>query len=290
MNAGGGRAGEGAREEGTPPVVPVPCWRCGQIVSPAEGKCPRCHAVLEPASACADGPAGRANGSAEASLGEMVGIVRVLIVYGGILLLVIAMGAVLRQLHTAEEVKSGSRAMARNLWHHLAVMEILFSGVVIFGLFWAPRPAPIRKPSRGLAWAAWLASGPILALVLLANVAYHAWLRDIFGIDVDEKVGLDELAYFVPAALMVCVQPAVIEELMFRYLLLGSLLPVTGTHAAVWISALAFGIAHLATPLSVPIFILLGIMLGYARVATGGLGLPILLHLVHNSVILWRAM
>jgi membrane protease YdiL (CAAX protease family) len=46
-----------------------------------------------------------------------------------------------------------------------------------------------------------------------------------------------------------------------------------------------FGLAHLGVPLSVPILILIGVMLGYARVLTGGVCIPILLHFIHNMLV-----
>ena len=285
-----GNSDEAAGGEGVPPVLPVSCWRCGQMVVPMDGKCPRCDAVVRSMPGDDQRPATQSGSSAVGSAGESLGIVRMLIVYGAILLVVIVSGAVIRQCFTARELKAPSEATIRTLLTHLTVVEVILSAIVIFGLFWVPRPVPLRRPRRTLAWGAWVVSAPVLALALLANVGYHTWLRDSLGLPTVENVLIAESPSFLLLVLLFCVQPAIIEELMFRFLFLGSIKPVTGTHTAVWISALAFGLAHLASPLSVPILIVMGIVLGYARVATGGLWLPMLLHFTHNLVVIWQEM
>jgi membrane protease YdiL (CAAX protease family) len=87
--------------------------------------------------------------------------------------------------------------------------------------------------------------------------------------------------------LAICVQPAIFEELFFRYLTLGHLRSVTGVHGAVWVSSLIFGLAHLGVPLSIPMLVVVGVVLGYARVWSGSLLLPMLMHAAHNLVIVY---
>ena len=47
-----------------------------------------------------------------------------------------------------------------------------------------------------------------------------------------------------------------------------------------------FGMAHLGNVPGWPVLMLLGAGLGYARVYSGGLTLPILLHFLHNFAVL----
>jgi CAAX protease family protein len=77
-----------------------------------------------------------------------------------------------------------------------------------------------------------------------------------------------------------------VEEWFFRYLALGSLRPFVGVHGAVLISAVMFGTAHIFNPLGIPMLMVVGVVLGYARVASGGMLLPILMHFGHNAAIL----
>jgi membrane protease YdiL (CAAX protease family) len=83
----------------------------------------------------------------------------------------------------------------------------------------------------------------------------------------------------------VCLQPALVEELYFRCLLFGALRSVMGGHAVVWVTAAAFAIAHIGTPLSMPVLFLVGILLGYARLGSGRMWLPMVLHFLHNAAI-----
>lgn len=48
-----------------------------------------------------------------------------------------------------------------------------------------------------------------------------------------------------------------------------------------------FALAHLYNPLGLPILFLIGIILGYARVYSGGLLLPMLMHFGHNFAIIY---
>ena len=80
---------------------------------------------------------------------------------------------------------------------------------------------------------------------------------------------------------LICIQPAVVEELFFRYLCFEVLRDYASGRVIVFLTALMFGLAHVGTPLSIPLLILLGILFGYARLH-GGMALCILLHALHN--------
>jgi membrane protease YdiL (CAAX protease family) len=168
-----------------------------------------------------------------------------------------------------------------------AVFEGLDTFLVLAGLLIAGRMRsylPAGSPAL-----TWLLSAPGLLVLLGVNLAYHLSLRWLVNQYVTGPtpqyidIGLEQGWL---ALLLVCVQPAVVEELFFRYLLLGSLRPHVGMHAAVWITAAIFGVAHLGSIPAWPVLILLGAGLGYARVYSGGLLLPMLLHFLHNLAVL----
>ena len=127
----------------------------------------------------------------------------------------------------------------------------------------------------------------MLAGLLAVNYAYHLVIRKIIDVPLffDQDVIASQLTGL--SLLAVCVQPAIVEELFFRYLALGTLRRVTGTHLAVILSSVMFGIAHLGVPLSMPLLMLIGLALGYLRVCSGSLLLPIGVHFLHNAAILW---
>jgi membrane protease YdiL (CAAX protease family) len=87
--------------------------------------------------------------------------------------------------------------------------------------------------------------------------------------------------------LLMAVQPAIVEELFFRYFALNALRDAAGPHAAVWVSAVMFALAHVYNPLGLPWLLVAGVVWGYWRVASGGLALTMLLHFTHNALMLW---
>jgi len=174
----------------------------------------------------------------------------------------------------------------RDLFHDTLVFEGVDTVIVLAALVLASRPV-----GRAAAWnrdATWLLSVPGLAAVLVVNFAYHALLVYLFT---DGTAAADDSAQESLSrdgwrtVLTVCVQPAVVEEVFFRFLLLGHLRHHLGTHAAVWLSSVLFGMAHLGNIPGWPVLILIGAGLGYARVLSGGLALPILLHFCHNLAV-----
>jgi membrane protease YdiL (CAAX protease family) len=107
-------------------------------------------------------------------------------------------------------------------------------------------------------------------------------------------LGAEELRYTEPfleagygwstIIVTVCVQPAIVEELAFRGVVLSALGRVLGARDAVVVSALLFMVIHL-TVLSFPHLFLIGLALGFLRVKTGSLYPCMLLHFVHNLLV-----
>lgn len=84
---------------------------------------------------------------------------------------------------------------------------------------------------------------------------------------------------------VMAVLPAVGEELLFRGVIQPTLMKKVPVHAAIWITALLFGAMHQNLINLVPLT-LLGGMIGYLRVWSGSLWLPILAHYANNSLLL----
>jgi membrane protease YdiL (CAAX protease family) len=81
--------------------------------------------------------------------------------------------------------------------------------------------------------------------------------------------------------LVTCVQPAVIEELAFRGVVIGALRRALSPVETVLVSALMFMILHLS-PLRFPHTLALGLAAGYLRVRTKSIYPCIALHFAHN--------
>lgn len=77
------------------------------------------------------------------------------------------------------------------------------------------------------------------------------------------------------------VAAAVSEELLFRGLIQGGLEKSLGKGRAIVLTSIAFAVIHML-PWGMPSYLLAGLVLGTAAVATGTLAVPILIHLLNN--------
>jgi membrane protease YdiL (CAAX protease family) len=172
----------------------------------------------------------------------------------------------------------------RETFYETMVFEGVDTVIVLAAVVLASRP--LRNPALWHRLGTWLLSGPGFLLLLGVNLGYHYLLQAVLQVEPDAGEPPESLArdgWWV--ILSTCVQPAFVEELFFRFLLLGHLRHHLGVHAAVWISSVMFGMAHLGNVPGWPVLTLIGAGLGYARVLSGGLALPIALHFTHNLVI-----
>ena len=162
------------------------------------------------------------------------------------------------------------------------VFEAVDTAIVVLTLAAAGIP-PVRAVAGKRAVVMWAFGVPCLGVLFALNMGYHLTLRALFNPEDVIEIGLADGWWTI---LLVCVQPAVVEELFFRYMLLGHLRPHIGTHGSVGLTAVLFGMAHLGGFISWPVLMIVGVGLGYARVFSGGLALPILLHFLHNLAVL----
>ena len=82
--------------------------------------------------------------------------------------------------------------------------------------------------------------------------------------------------------------PALGEELVFRGLVLGGLQRLASPRNAILVSAFFFATIHLS-PISFAHLFVMGLVLGWARVATGTLWPSIVLHAAYNAAVLLQA-
>lgn len=209
----------------------------------------------------------------------------VLACYGG-MAMVLFTHSVVDALHGEWAMMDGDDILNRMKWDSI-VFDLLDLGLILIALAFAGRPE--RFPPAWHRGLTWLCSVPGFAVFLGINLAYSFTLRELlkdFLPDDHEFVmlGLDKDAWW--AIVLICIHPAIAEELFFRHLMLGHLRSHMGLHGAVWVTAVLFGMAHLTNVGGWPVLIIVGAGLGYARVLSGGLLLPILLHFFHNLAVL----
>ena len=259
-------------------LPPVICWRCGKLVEPAH-RCPHCRAKIgsEPAHLGPGGPGVPEEGPLDPiDAGKVAG--RIIGIYACLMALSVAGGLVIRHMQKAG---AGRPDLAPVL-----LIEVIDSFLVLAALVVVPTRRKFRSMTIGSRAAGWVAGGLLMTMGLAANFAYGRWLVTSLGLEIF-KTDLVALFGWGPMLIgVICVQPAIFEELFFRHLVLDNLRETTGRETAVLVSAVMFGLAHIGTPLHMPVLILLGFILGYARILGGSLLLPMILHFLHNLSVL----
>jgi membrane protease YdiL (CAAX protease family)/Flp pilus assembly protein TadD len=121
--------------------------------------------------------------------------------------------------------------------------------------------------------------GTYLCNFLLAQLVHNEGpLQNTVPIFQDALHSSPWIAYLIMAVAI----PA-IEEILFRGLLFGSLRKWLASMWTVIVTALIFAAFHLQPAAFIQLF-LLGCLLGWARARTGSVALPILLHVLNNSL------
>lgn len=206
-----------------------------------------------------------------------------LVAYAGFLGLLVTQSV--RAVLAGEVVPVRSRVIRETIALELAGAAIVIAAVVLCG---RPQYFPPKRRLR-----TWLLAAPLFLVAIAGNVGYTLalrWVVRTFGgeiPDLPDGAEIDLSTGVWTAIALVCVQPAVIEELFFRHVLMGHLRPHLGMHLAVWVTAVAFGLAHIGTVGGWPVLVLVGAGLGYARALSGNLALPMVLHFLHNLAVLY---
>jgi membrane protease YdiL (CAAX protease family) len=255
----------------------VDCWRCGKPTE-ADSPCSRCGASARPRDVDESPRARRRAARTESSTAY-----RLLWFYGAFLATSVAFGWV---IHFGLDQKVINDVdTANNVLYQMIGLELVDVVLILVALVVVKRPAPAPHVDIGRRIAAWLAAPLFLAIALGANLGYHHLLISMTGLPTVEDQIVAKCGFTAPLIFAYCIQPAIFEELFFRHLTLGTLREVTGVHGAIFASSIMFGMCHIGVPLSIPILTVIGIVLGYARVLSGGLMLPITLHFAHNLLI-----
>jgi len=259
----------------------VTCRRCHKTVAANLSKCPYCEARL-PAAFAAESDIRTVAEQHQADSATAIAITRLLVFY--VLLLSTNLLAHWIAKGLVDE-RHPDKDNSQTVVVLTATMELIDTAIVLIALFvvpWPPTPCTLSPRARTLGWV----TGPfILAIVLALNFAYHALLENYvqfphWAHDPDPMpVGW--------AIVLVCIQPGIVEELFFRFIALGTLSRVMGVAAAIIVSSIMFGMAHSAVLLSIPILTVVGVGLGIVRVWSGSILLPMLLHALHNAVVLY---
>ena len=243
-----------------------PCRRCRNLFDSQESACPFCGAlnrdVPQPATKAAAGLVGdRA-------------LMTVCVCYAVILGMDVLWGLAISH---ADVDWPG--------WYlfTMLVNDVIFVSATLIA-WWKTRELTATL-DRTLPRAASLAIAlPMLVLALGMNMAYHRVLHE-FGDFMRDEDYATLLGSVNAAVLMICVEPALFEELFFRGVAWKSLRHHMGPHATVLVTSAMFGMAHIGVPMSVPALFAVGVVFGYLRLWSGSLWLSMILHFLHNLFI-----
>jgi membrane protease YdiL (CAAX protease family) len=236
------------------PIPGVICWRCG-LISPNPTRCLHCSAPLvEPAL----------NPNNEAA-SYQTAFKSLLISFAILLASGIAHGVILS--FVASDVDAIDESLRHQLLTEMLAVEVFDSIVIAIVITTYGAHSRLPKPSSARKKISWALSLPVLAGLLAFNLLYHWILRTYLQVPWVEEELAEKIDWRL--ILVFCVQPAIVEEFYFRGFALGTLEKVTKWRTAVWISALMFGMAHLAVPLSIPYLVVFGVVIGLVRVNCG---------------------
>lgn len=155
------------------------------------------------------------------------------------------------------------------LWVAFGSRETLASLTRWAGWQWCLLAATLSLVTFGLSI---VLVGGLTAWLSLERVSYSAcFLDDGFG--------------WGMIVLVICVQPAIIEELAFRGVIQGALGRILSPRDAIVVTALLFMTLHL-TLLSFPFLFVMGLVLGVLRARLGSLYPGMVLHFCHNGIVL----
>lgn len=146
---------------------------------------------------------------------------------------------------------------------------------------WAPRWCGIS-----LALVPVALGGGALWFVLLDALGIVVEPQDLLGLAGE---GPQDLGAWL-ALLYGAVGAPILEELVFRGLVLGALRRRIGDAGAVVASGVLFGLLHLSEPAAVGPLVLLGLGLGWLRVRSGSLAPAVALHMGNNGLALGLAL
>lgn len=168
---------------------------------------------------------------------------------------------------------------------------ILLPTLFVIGWFKMPSDTAlsIKKSSPGGFITAFTIGIPAAFVFIGLNNAFIFFLIKL-GIELPSVQLPSWTAFSGPRGLFIVIiisvlLPGIIEELMFRGVIMGSMISEGGMFSAVFLQAIAFSLFH-ADPLFIVAPFLAGLLLGFIRVTTGSIYSCIFTHISLNLTIL----
>ncbi len=252
----------------------ITCWRCDKLYNQALSKCPTCLAFNRTIT----GSDSAADSSTKSP--AIVGVI-----WSFVAISVASIVCFLGAAFSIDFINANDISVTTQLLGWMGATEIIHTVILVIALL-TIHTAPNVFPETSNRILVWCLALPMLAAMLGVNFLYHSLLPGFGGQEPHEISFVDHW----PVLLLIgCIQPAIVEEIFFRHLAMKAMLEVVTPTQALLITSLMFALAHLGQPLSLPVLGLIGLVLGYLRLASGSLVLPIIFHFLHNlAVLAWN--
>jgi len=164
----------------------------------------------------------------------------------------------------------------------LALIVAAGTGAAVWGC-WPQLKHSLRRAGRWWWYPLAICGG--LGTAMLAG-KYIKAIRNVVPREIMESMTLfDTSCGWIELVVWVAVAPAIMEEVLFRGAMLGAYRGVMGSGPALVATALMFMGLH-AMPIAFPVLLVVGLILGYLRLRSGSVYPCILMHFVHNAVVL----
>lgn len=142
----------------------------------------------------------------------------------------------------------------------------------------------VYRPLSADRWVGYLMLG--MGMCIFANIVAYGTtvvfsLFSLYPSDVPDTAD-GTLVNWLLSMVGTAVLPAILEELLFRGVVMGLLRPA-GDRVAILVSALLFSLAH-GTLTQIPFAFVLGLVFGFLYVRTGSLLVPMALHFLNNGM------
>lgn len=257
---------------GTPD--PVRCRYCGARLNPFYYFCVACGTPYKDISAVSLSASPPVMGEADLIQRKAPGAAPLFWTYFAVLV----GGAVFSQL-TFEQQRFDLQLLLQDVL-------LLLTTCVFTVLYWPTLRVQFGRLGfdRPAAWLAMAALGPLLLLNYL-----QIMLLSELGAEFSDDIitgGLREFGYGDFALILIfCAFPAVTEEIAFRGLLQHWLAVAIKPWRALVLASFLFAIMHFS-PVTLPYLFCAGMVMGWAKWKTGSLYPSILIHFVHNFVVI----
>jgi membrane protease YdiL (CAAX protease family) len=165
-------------------------------------------------------------------------------------------------------------------FYFLSTLAVLVTSLVFASIHWRPLAAQFR--SSGLfKWESWAALAALVPLLLL-NYGYHTLVSQVPGYT---EISLDPALPFALSLIVLCIFPAISEEIGFRGLVQYWLEISISPAKALVLGSAMFAALHFSI-ISFPYLFLVGVFLAWVRRRTGSLYPGIFLHFLHNLAVI----